>query len=158
HSLRISGFPSSATAGVADTITVTALTNADGFTGYTGTIHFSSSDGLAGLPADYTFTAGDNGTHTFTLGVALKPAGTQSLTVTDTATPSVTGTQSNIDVITASRFVVSGFPSGVTTGTAASFTVSAVDVYGNVVPGYRGTVRFSSSDAAATLPGNYAFT
>ena len=41
----ITGFPSSTTAGVAHTFTVTAL-NANGTvnTGYTGTVHFVSSD------------------------------------------------------------------------------------------------------------------
>src|SRR5262249_45386431 len=34
-------------------------------TGYTGMVHFSSSDPQAQLPADYTFTAADNGVHTF---------------------------------------------------------------------------------------------
>jgi hypothetical protein len=35
-------------------------------TGYTGTMHFSLSGGSGSLPADYPFTAGDNGVHTFT--------------------------------------------------------------------------------------------
>ena len=46
-------------------------------TGYLGTVHFTSSDGPAVLPANYTFIAGDNGVHTFTT-VTLKTAGTQS--------------------------------------------------------------------------------
>src|SRR5262245_248667 len=32
-------------------------------TGYRGTVHFASSDPNAVLPADYAFTAGDNGAH-----------------------------------------------------------------------------------------------
>ena len=40
--------------------------------GYTGTIQFTSSDGLATLSADYTFTAGDGGSHTFSGGVVLR--------------------------------------------------------------------------------------
>ena len=49
-------------------MTVTAPLDAYGHvvTGYTGTVHFTSSDGQAVLPGDYTFTAGDNGGHTFT--------------------------------------------------------------------------------------------
>src|SRR5262249_6915553 len=35
-------------------------------TGYTGTVHVTSSDDRADLPADYTFTAADAGVHTFT--------------------------------------------------------------------------------------------
>ena len=59
-------------------MTVTAIDPLGGVgTGYTSTIHFSSSDVQAGLPADYTFTAADAGVHTFT--VTLKTAGSQFL-------------------------------------------------------------------------------
>ncbi len=64
------------------TITITALTtNNTTATGYLGTIHFASSDPQAGLPSDYTFTAADAGTHTFT--ISLNSPGTQTITVTD---------------------------------------------------------------------------
>src|SRR5262249_23286825 len=81
-SFAVAGFPSPTTAGVAQTFTVTAL-NADGTvnTGYTGTVHFASNDLQAVLPADYTFTAADQGRHTFT--ATLKTAGNKSITVTD---------------------------------------------------------------------------
>ena len=49
---------------------------------YTGTVHFTSTDGLATLPANYTFTASDYGTVYFT--ATLRTVGTQSVTVTDT--------------------------------------------------------------------------
>jgi hypothetical protein len=52
-------------------------------TGYRGTVHFTSSDAKAGLPADYTFTAADNGAHTF--AATLNTVGTQWLQVIDTA-------------------------------------------------------------------------
>jgi hypothetical protein len=56
------------TIGVADTATVCALdlTGAK-LTSYTGTIRFSSSDSAATLPANYTFVAGDNGCHNFSI-------------------------------------------------------------------------------------------
>ena len=78
-SLAVSGFPSPVTAGTSETFTVTA-TDAHGnaATGYTGTVHFTSSDGQAALPADYTFTSADAGVHTFS--ATLKTAGLQSLT------------------------------------------------------------------------------
>ena len=62
--------------------------------GYTGTVHFTSSDMGAGvyLPADYKFTVGDAGVHTFSNGVTLVTAGNQSVTATDTANNSNTGT------------------------------------------------------------------
>ena len=37
-------------------------------------------------------------------------------------------------------------------------TVTAFDRFGNVATGYTGTVRFSSSDPLAVLPGSYTFT
>jgi streptogramin lyase len=54
-------------------------------TGYTGTVHFSNSDPSSTLlPADYTFSAGDKGFHTFQDGATLLTAGTQTITATDT--------------------------------------------------------------------------
>ena len=95
--LIVSGFPSLSMAGAPGTFTVT-VQDAYGntVTGYDGTIHMSSSDNLASLPADYTFTATDNGVHTFT--AVLATAGNQSLTATDTQDASITGTQSGIAV------------------------------------------------------------
>jgi hypothetical protein len=144
---------------VAGSFTVTAK-NADCTTntGYVGTVHFTSSDPQAVLPAEYTFTAADQGVHTFT--ATLKTAGSQSLTVGDTVDSSGAGTQTGITVnpAAASRFVVDGFPSPVSAGVAGSFTVTAQDAYGNRATGYTGTVRFTSSDPKATLPGDYTFT
>ena len=75
--------------------TVTAL---DAFgnvaTGYTGTIHFTSSDSTATLPANYTFTSGDAGVHTFSNKTTLKKTGTQTITATDTLNSGLTGSTS----------------------------------------------------------------
>jgi hypothetical protein len=157
-SLAVAGYPSPTTAGVSHTFTVTAL-NADGTvnTGYTGTVHFSSSDPKAVLPANYTFTAADHGVHTFT--VTLKTTGSQSITAADTANGTVSGSETGIVVqpAAAAKFVLSA-PSSVTHGVAFSLTLTVEDAYGNVVTGYTGTVHFSSSDGTATLPANYTFT
>src|SRR5947209_1420813 len=87
-SLLLSGFPSLTTAGAAGNLTV-AAEQPDGSidTAYTGTIVFSTTDAQADLPASYTFTADDQGVHTFS--ATLKTAGTQSLTATDTVTNSI---------------------------------------------------------------------
>ncbi len=154
----IGGFPSSTTAGTSGSLIVTAYDAYGNIAaGYAGTVHFTSSDAQAGLPADYTFTSGDQGTHTFS--ASLKTAGTQSLSVKDTANASLTATQTSIAVVAgaASKFVVSGYPA-TTAGTSHSFSVTATDAYGNVVTGYRGTVHFTSSDIQAVLPSNYTFT
>src|SRR5207302_4480494 len=75
--------PASATAGQSFNVTVTAR-DAQGqpFTGYTGTVHFTSSDTSAGvvLPPDSTLT---NGVGTF--AVTLVKAGAPFLTVADRA-------------------------------------------------------------------------
>jgi hypothetical protein len=60
-------------------------------TGYTGTVHFSSSDSKAVLPVNYTFTAGDAGQHTF--AVTFDTTGLQSLTVKDTLSAGLSSTQ-----------------------------------------------------------------
>lgn len=52
---------------------------------------------------------------------------------------------------TATHFSVTG-PAFATTGTPVSFTVTALDASNNVFTSYSGTVRFTSSDAKATLP------
>jgi RHS repeat-associated protein len=159
RAFAVVGFPSPIRAGTAGTFTLTAY-DVNGYvaTGYTGTVHFASSDPQASLPADYTFTSGDGGSHTFT--ATLKTAGTQSLTATDSVVNGVTGTQSGIVVSAApaSSLSVSGFPSPTVAGATQSFTVSARDAFGNVATSYRGTLRFASSDRRAQLPVNYVFT
>ena len=150
--------PASTSAGQAFVIQVTAV---DGFgnttPGYTGTVHFSSSDLQAALPADYTFTAANNGQASFV--VTLFTAGNQTITATDTTTASITGTATvTVNPLAAVALVVGGFPSPVQAGTEGSFTVTAVDQYGNVATSYTGTVAFFSTDPQASLPDNYTFT
>lgn len=84
----LSGFrvatPVTATVGNAISATVTAVDQyGQPFQTYTGTVHLASSDAAATLPADYAFTASDNGTHTFS--VTFATTGTQSLTASDAA-------------------------------------------------------------------------
>ena len=147
------------TAGTSFSMTVTALTpSGTTDTSFTGAINFTSTDRQASLPATFTFPSSDDGTATFT--VTLKTAGSQTITATATSNPAITGTTSAISVspAAASQFVLSGFPPTVTVGAAQSFTVTANDPYGNVATGYTGTVAFTSSDPAASLPGNSNFT
>src|SRR5207248_5564420 len=100
-------------------------------TGYTGTVHFTSSDSQAGLPSDYTFTSTDGGQHTFS--ATLKTAGSQSLTATDTVTNTITGSQTGITVspAAASSLVVSGFSSPTTAGMTGTFILIAKDSFSN---------------------------
>jgi hypothetical protein len=157
HTVTASGFPASITAGMAGSLTVTAE-NPDGSTAtnYTGTVHFTSSDPQAVLPSDYTFTPADAGVHTFS--ATLKTAGAQSITVTMAGTafrgPSL-GTTVNPASASHFRFAA---PSDVSTGSAFSATITALDPYGNVATGYTGTVQITSSDTRAVLPAPYRFT
>ena len=83
--------PASVRSGVAFSLTITVKDAYDNVvTGYTGTIHFKSTDRSAALPADYTFKAADKGVHTFT-GLVLRKKGNQKITITDTLNRSITG-------------------------------------------------------------------
>ncbi len=156
--LSVSGFPTSTTAGVSHNFTVTLRDPYGNIaTGYTGTVHFASSDHKATLPANYTFTAADAGIHTFS--ATLKTAGIEFITSTDTATACLTGTEGGITVNSAgaSTFLLTA-PVRLSIGVPFSLTVTVEDAYGNVVVGYSGTIHFSSTDSQATLPANYTFT
>ena len=95
--LVVSGLTTPRTHGVAGSIRVTA-TDAYGntITGYTGTVHFTSTDTTASLPANYKFTSTDAGTHVFSLTLMTK--GTWSVTATDTTTATIKGSQTGIVV------------------------------------------------------------
>ena len=146
-------------AGVSHSVTVTARDlYGNVATGYRGTIHFTSSDTHATLPADYTFTSADKGAHTFTGGLTLKTAGSQWVRATDKTTASITGAQTVTVTPGAATHLTVGtfnpYPAGVT----HSVTVKALDAYGNTATGYLGTIHFTSSDTKATLPADYTFT
>jgi hypothetical protein len=93
----VSGYPSPAFSGDVNTFTVTALLpDNTPATGYTGTVHFTSTDPQAILPRDYTFTGLEPGAqHTF--GAVLYTLGLQTITATDTATGQ-TGSQ-DVEVV-----------------------------------------------------------
>src|SRR5207302_1824625 len=97
-------------------------------------------------------TAADAGAHSFS--VTLKTAGTQSITATDTAAGTITGSQTGITVnaAAATTLALSGFPSPATAGVAGNETVTAKDPFGNTASAYTGKVHFTSSDPQAPLP------
>jgi hypothetical protein len=124
---------------------------------YTGTIHFTSSDPAPTLPMDYTFQPSDGGRHTF-LNLVLTKSPTETLTVRDLANSSITKTISTkVNPAAVTHFSIIA-PTPVTAGTSFNITVVAADAFGNRVNNYLGKVHFSSSDTAATLPSDYAYT
>jgi hypothetical protein len=159
NTLTVAGFPSTTTAGIAQNFTVTAIDAYGNIaTGYAGAIHFTTTSKKAVLPANYTFTVSDAGSHTFTAN--LETSGAQSITATDTKTATIKGTESKITVNAAALagFSLTGFPTSTTAGKPGSITVTAVDAFGNKVTSYQGAVHFTSSDPKAILPADYTFT
>jgi hypothetical protein len=94
----VAGYPSPTGRMEFHDFTVTAVDPFGNLTpSYTGTVTFSSDEGHADLPDDYTFTAADAGTHTFS--AAFNRFGTFYLAATDVVNPSITGMQSGIEVV-----------------------------------------------------------
>src|SRR5262249_13796443 len=80
-----------ATPGSPFTVTITALDrNNNLHPAYTGPVHFASPDGSATLPADYKFTASDQGVHSFTVTLN-SPGPQQTITATDIGDGSISG-------------------------------------------------------------------
>jgi titin len=150
--------PTTATAGKSISVTVTALDSLGvRVTAYTGSVHFTSSDTSATLPTNYTFAGTDLGLHTFS-GVILRKAGTTGITVSDTVASSVSGKATvKVSAGATTHFTLTASTSNPTAGTVFSITVTALDAFGNVAKGYRGTVHFTSTDPSATLPADYPF-
>jgi hypothetical protein len=142
--------PAAAAAQTAFQVTVTALDQFNNTaTGYAGTVHFTSSDGSATLPANATLTSGVR-----TFAVTLRTIGSRTVTATDTFSVSITGTSGAITVGPAvTHFAVSA-PASATAGSPISFTVTALDASNQVAPGYSGTIHFTSTDGAAAVPGD----
>ena len=141
--------PVQTTAGIGFNFTVVALDlYCNTVASYTGTVHFTSTDGGASssLPSASTLAGGVG-----TFSARLTTAGNQTVTATDTAN-SIAGTSGTIAVNVAaiSHFAVAA-PATTTAGTILVFGVTALDAFNNTITGYGGTVKLSSSDTAATL-------
>ena len=119
---------------------------------------FSSTDPQSVLPASYTFTSADAGIHTFS--ATLNTIGVQSISATNTANASISGTESGINVqaiqpaanVSGPSVAVPGQPltytlsaneSGLPAGTLYSFSVQ----WGDGTP----VQTFSSPDAIKTV-------
>ena len=144
-SLTVSGYPVPAVAGVPHNFSVTAKdTFGNTATGYTGTVHFTSSDAQALLPNNYTFVGGDNGTRSFS--ATLKTTGPRSITATDTLSSSISGTQSGITVNAAAA-------SQVRVETAANGSGTIVPAQ-SVIAGHSITIYAVGRDQYGNYAGN----
>jgi hypothetical protein len=131
-SFSVTGFSATPTAGVAGSVTVTARDlYGKVATGYTGTVHLTSTDGNAVLAADSTLTDGVG-----TFAVTLKTAGSQSITATDTLSGSITGSQSGI-VVGASTLYKAAFTTlpraTATSAQPLNPVIQAQDSFGNPI-------------------------
>ena len=127
--------PAGTTAGVSLNFVVMARDSfGNAATGFTGTLHFTSSDAAAVLPANYTFVAGDSGSHTFS--ATLQTIGSRTITATDTENPSITGTSSTVSV-------------------AELVSIAATDANAAVTGGDTGTYRFTRSGSGGSFTVNF---
>jgi hypothetical protein len=134
-------------AGANLSVTVSALNrNGTVNTGYSRTVHFTSTDLRAGIPDQYTFTPADAGSHTFTVTLAM--AGAQSISVSD-------GTLNRKLAISvkpgpeASLFVTG--PETATAGVAGHYEVMAVDALGNIVTTDASSLSIMSTDPSMSV-------
>jgi hypothetical protein len=132
-STRFSTFPRTA---FAFGITARALDDTTTITNYAGTVHFTSSDGSATLPADATLNQG-----TASLSATLNSFGNQTITATDTAEPPITGTSSPILV---------GTPPQITSADHATFRALSAGTFQLTATGSP-AVTFSLSGAPSWL-------
>lgn len=85
--------PSSAVAGSAFSITVSATVGTSPDKEINSPVELTSSDGAAVIyPQYYVFTAADAGSHTFANGVTLKTLGSQTITANIVGIPGLTAT------------------------------------------------------------------
>jgi uncharacterized protein (TIGR03437 family) len=143
--LVITGLNSNVTAGVATSFTV-QMQDAGGSPAgnYTGTVHFTSSDGGATLPVNYTFTAGDLSTKTF--NATFTTAGLQSITATDTSNSAFTATANTTVGAAAPASVTLNSPGSTGINTAFSaLTATVKDQFNNPIQ--------SANVTFATTPG-----
>ena len=140
--------PASATAGNAITFTVTAKdVNNNTATGYTGTVHFTSSDPAAVLPANTTLTNG-TGTFTVTFKTATQGVPGQTVAATDRSNGSITGVSGAVTVAAAAaaHFIVAA--------DANVVTVESGQVQSGIAGGV-GVLKITSGTATLNGPNSY---
>ncbi len=127
RSLVLSGLTGPVTIGAPAAVTVSAQ-DGSGHTvaSYTGTVNFTSSDGAAVLPANYTFLGADAGSRGF--AVTFESAGSQTLTATDASTSSIRGSATvnvtrTLFVVNATNFTVTGYAAGTNGNVAPALAI-----------------------------------
>ena len=139
--------PPEVNAGQSFDITVTAYDKFGNLnTSYTGKINFTSTDPVALLPADLTFTPTDHGVKKFT-NVVLYTSGDRSITVTDVLFPT-TGNDTNVTAVNngpLDHFVFEHIESPRRAGIPFEITIKAFDRWDNTVTERVEKTRLSDS-------------
>jgi MYXO-CTERM domain-containing protein len=152
---KVTGLPASVSAGTASTVTVTAVDTVGAVaTSYNGNAVLASSDTKAVLPSSVAFTSGVASGLPVTFGTL----GAQVITVTDTASPGITGTGgTTVTPGAASRLVFTVHPSNAVAGASLSpaVRVGLQDAYGNAVTtgSFSVTVAIGNNVGGGTLSG-----
>ena len=122
--------------------------------GFRGTVHvgLGTADPGATIPAAFTFSASDHGIHT--IQVTLQATGPQTITTSSGALAGSASLDVNAPV---THFSVTTFGSA-TAGTGTLVNVVALDANNHVVPGYTGTIHFTTTGFFAYPVPDYAFT
>src|SRR5205814_9608457 len=127
--------PNSASAGAAFNFTVSAVDAFGNAVGsYSGTVHFTSSDSTASLPANSALTGG-----TGSFSATLNRSGSQTITATDTANGSINGTSAPIAVrgLTVTNVITT--PTGFTANFSKPFVntgTNPINLYDAASAGY----------------------
>ena len=155
--IAITGANPSTIAGTDEAFTATLFDLFDNpCTNFAGTVHFTATDPQAAVPADYTFTPFDAGSHAFS--VTFKTAGVDSLTIADTSSATTAASNTwNVAGATASTCVATQAPSTAAAGSVVGLTVLTHDQFGNVATTYAGTMQLTATDVRAVLPPNVTY-
>ena len=154
--------PANAPNGVAISLTIVAE-DAQNFavSSYSGTVALTSTDAAATLPATVTFVHGKA-----TVQVTFNTAGQQTLTATDSATSTLSGSAitnvaapdvaTHYEILSAPAAV--GLQGPVAAGAPVVFSVIALDAQNHAVSSYDGKATVTSTNATDNLPGSVTFT
>ena len=163
-----SGSPAAQAAGAGYSVRVNAADADYNLINTNDTVHISSSDPYAGLPADGALSGG-----TMTFTVTNRTVGSWTVTASDVTNPGIAPDTSSVVAVGVGAFVKlqvllpgetaapgtvsgkSGSPTAQTAGTGYTVSINAVDANYNLI-NINDTVAISSSDPNAALPANAA--
>jgi hypothetical protein len=132
--------PATASVNSAFNVTVQAL-DANGLStnNYSGTVHFTSTDGAAVLPANTTLSGGVG-----TFAVTLKTLGSFTITATDTVTGTINGTSGPVSVLAVRNVAISASQANINLRTLHDALFPAPDASTIVVFTLNAGVKISS--------------